>query len=571
MNGVYLLIGTFFIIAVILVTVVLVLINKHKYKVLRSEVEYLDKEKNLIASTPVYSELAKVESIVKNEKMEEKYKNWQKRFDTIKTEKLNKINDMINELDISTNMKDYKNIDQRLAKVEMEVYKVRESANELLSEIKEVTISEEKYRNIITKLKVKYRKLTSEFNLYKDEYEDISEAVELQLENIEKRFLDFEHAMEKNEYDEVAHIIKALDTMIDHMSLAILEVPNLVLLAEKLIPKRIEEIQATYKDMVEKGYNLDYLNINYNMEECNKNISTILDRIKVLNLEDCMFELKTMLDYLDSILNDFDNEKLSRKNYEEMLTDFSKNLKKTNHIVKDIYSQMDDIKNMYDLKDEDTVGLNNVRTRLKELIENYKLLLEKAEKSEEAYSELIKKLDIYYKQLNELDDNLDDNLKSLGSMYEDEERAREQLDEIRNLLKQCKLIIRSYKLPIIINNYFVELSEANDAVNEIVKELNRKPIMIKVLNTRVDTARDLVLKLYNTTTEMIKTAKMAEIAIVYGNRYRSDIKELDKNLENAERLYYKGNYKDSLDISISSLELIDKDINKKILNMYQES
>ena len=571
MNGVYLLIGTFFIIAVILVTVVLVLINKHKYKVLRSEVEYLDKEKNLIASTPVYSELAKVESIVKNEKMEEKYKNWQKRFDTIKTEKLNKINDMINELDISTNMKDYKNIDQRLAKVEMEVYKVRESANELLSEIKEVTISEEKYRNIITKLKVKYRKLTSEFNLYKDEYEDISEAVELQLENIEKRFLDFEHAMEKNEYDEVAHIIKALDTMIDHMSLAILEVPNLVLLAEKLIPKRIEEIQATYKDMVEKGYNLDYLNINYNMEECNKNISTILDRNKVLNLEDCMFELKTMLDYLDSILNDFDNEKLSRKNYEEMLTDFSKNLKKTNHIVKDIYSQMDDIKNMYDLKDEDTVGLNNVRTKLKELIENYKLLLEKAEKSEEAYSELIKKLDIYYKQLNELDDNLDDNLKSLGSMYEDEERAREQLDEIRNLLKQCKLIIRSYKLPIIINNYFVELSEANDAVNEIVKELNRKPIMIKVLNTRVDTARDLVLKLYNTTTEMIKTAKMAEIAIVYGNRYRSDIKELDKNLENAERLYYKGNYKDSLDISISSLELIDKDINKKILNMYQES
>ena len=74
MNGVYLLIGTFFIIAVILVTVVLVLLNKHRYKVLREEVEQLDKEKNLIISTPVYSELAKVESIVKNDKMEEKYK-----------------------------------------------------------------------------------------------------------------------------------------------------------------------------------------------------------------------------------------------------------------------------------------------------------------------------------------------------------------------------------------------------------------------------------------------------------------------------------------------------------------
>ena len=134
-NGVYLLIGTFFLIAVILVTVVLVLLNKHKYNVLKQEVEMLDKEKNLIVSTPVLAELAKVESIVKNDKMDEKYKNWQRRFEIIKEEKINLINDMINELDISASQKHYKNIDYKLAKVEMEIYKVRESANELLSEI----------------------------------------------------------------------------------------------------------------------------------------------------------------------------------------------------------------------------------------------------------------------------------------------------------------------------------------------------------------------------------------------------------------------------------------------------
>ena len=139
MNGVYLLIGTFFIIAVILITVVLVMINKYKHKVIRKEVEQLDKEKNLIASTPVYS----------------------KRVEVIKEEKINQINDMINELDMSTTTKDYKNINQKIAKVEMEVYKVRESANELLNEIKEITVSEEKYRSIGTRLKAKNRKLIS--------------------------------------------------------------------------------------------------------------------------------------------------------------------------------------------------------------------------------------------------------------------------------------------------------------------------------------------------------------------------------------------------------------------------
>ncbi len=81
--------------------------------------------------------------------------------------------------------------------------------------------------------------------------------------------------------------------------------------------------------------------------------------------------------------------------------------------------------------------------------------------------------------------------------------------------------------------------------------------MIKVLNTRVDTARDLVLKLFNTTNEMLKTAQLAEMAIVYGNRYRTISKDIDKGLENAEMLYLKGSYKEALDLSISSIELVD--------------
>lgn len=571
MNGVYLLIATFFIIAVILVTVVLVLLSKHKYKKLRQEVETLDKEKNLIASTPVLSELAKVESIVKNDKMEEKYKNWQKRFEVIKDEKVNLINDMINELDISTSQKHYKNVDQKLAKVEMEIYKVRESANELLGEIKEITVSEEKYRSIVTKLKAKYRKLMNEFTTHKDDYEEIQEAIELQFENIEKRFLDFEHRMEKNEYDEVVHIVKALDTMIDHMGIVVVEVPNLVLMAQKLIPKRIEEILATSKEMIDNGYNLEYLNIEYNMEECNKNINTIMDRIRVLNLVDCMFDLKTMLDYLDTIFNSFDEERLARKSYEEMVTPFEKKLRKTNRIMKDIYNQLDDIKNMYDLSDDDLKELNELKERLEIAINDYKELLRVKENKEKPYSYLYKQLEVENNILQELEVNLDNSLKSLGSMYDDEIRAREQLEDIQDLLKHCKVKIRSYKLPIIINNYFIELSEANEAIDEIIKELNKKPIMIKVLNTRVDTARDLVLKLYNTTTDMIKTAQLAEMAIVYGNRYRSEMIEIDRGLDNAEMLYHKGDYKDALDVSLSSIELIEADIHKKLLDLYQES
>lgn len=130
--------------------------------------------------------------------------------------------------------------------------------------------------------------------------------------------------------------------------------------------------------------------------------------------------------------------------------------------------------------------------------------------------------------------------------------------------------MRSYKLPIITDNYFVQLNEANEAIGEVIKELERKPIVIKTLNTRVDTARDLVLKLYNTTTEMIKTARLAEMAIVYGNRYRSKFPEVNQGLVDAEKAFYKGNYKESLDVSIKITSIVDENIYRKLMGVYEK-
>ena len=99
--------------------------------------------------------------------------------------------------------------------------------------------------------------------------------------------------------------------------------------------------------------------------------------------------------------------------------------------------------------------------------------------------------------------------------------------------------------------------------------LSRKPIQIKVLNTRVDTARDLVLKVYNLVNETIKTARMAETAIVYGNRYRTVNKEVDFGLIKAENLFYKGNFKNSLENAINAINIIEPGIYKRLLNEYK--
>jgi len=282
-----------------------------------------------------------------------------------------------------------------------------------------------------------------------------------------------------------------------------------------------------------------------------------------------MFELRTMLEYLDSMFNEFEKERTARKEYEDEVNIFNKKLEKINNIVKDIYGQLNEIKNMYDLTDEDLRIIDEVNNRLKEINKNYKKSKKQLDKKEISYSKLVKKLEKLTLELANVDDDLDSSLKSLGNMYEDEVRAREQLDEIQELLNQSKIRIRGYKLPIIANEYFVQLAEANEAILEIIKELEKKPISIKILNTRVDTARDLVLKLYNTTNEMIKNARLVEDAIIYGNRFRKDNVEVDQGLTKAEVLFYKGNYKKALEVSFDTLDTFDPGIKVRLMHSYE--
>ena len=570
MKGTLLYVLTGILIVIILIIVLIVVLKKKRKNYYLKLCKNLDTEKNLIGSTPVLLELSKLEPIIKNEKMEEKYQKWQDEFAYIKDEELPKIDDLLIELDTLIDKKEYNLAKSKISKCEIGLYKAKERANYLLDQIKEITLSEEKYRNIITKLKTKYRELNKEYQEHKNLYEEMAEAIELQLENIEKRFLEFETAMDQNQYTDVVHIVKALDTMIEHMEIVISEVPDLLLMCKQMVPKRIKEIEDTKEKMESDGYPLDFLSIDDNMAEAKKNVSVILDRIKVLNLEDCMFELKTILDYLDSIFVAFEKERLSRKVYEEASKDFEKKLNKTVKLVTDIYEQLDDIENMYDLNKEDVKIIDEVNKDLIVIKDDHHKMLEKVKNKATPYSSVNDEVEKLSNRLKQVESTLDIALKSLGNMYEDEQRAREQLEEIERLLKECKEKMREYKLPVIEDRYFVELSEANEAILEVIKELSKKPIAIKTLNTRVDTARDLVLKLYNTTVSMIKTAKMSEMAIVYGNRYISLHEDIEEGINRARNLFFKGDYTSSLKVSVDTIKLVDDNFERKLLAYEKE-
>lgn len=554
---------------IILSIVVIKLMRKHLNNKLLRGVNDLQIRKNNLDSLPVLVELSKIDDIAKSEQLEEKVTDFKSRYQELKEIRLTKVNDMIVDLDVSVEKRNIQDYVYKYSNIEIELDEIETSLQKILSEIDEIASYEEKYRNIITKLKAKYRFLDHSYQEKETLFGDIKDVIKMQLENIEKRFTDFDKVMEEKLYNEVVLVVKSIDTMIDNLDIVIREVPDIVLLLNDLIPGRIKDLKEEYHQMISEGYPLGYLEFEKNMDEISKKENDILTRAKVLNINDSLFDLRTILEYLDGLFKDLEKEKNAKSDFLQIDEAFDNKVKKLEKLVKDIYGELDDIKSLYDLQEKDLEIIDQLNLKLASIIKDHKKLLRDIKKGTESYLKHNMTLNELTIRLDNVSNDFDNSLRTLGSFYDDEIRAREQLKDMKNLIKKCKMRIREYHLPIIYDNYFVEEDEANEAIVEIDKELQNKPIVIKTLNMRVDTARDLAFKLNQTTDNMIKYAYFTELLIQYANKYR-DNEDVNRGLSKSEMLFYRGNYKDSFDLSLKIIKLVDNELYLRIKKICKE-
>ena len=559
------------VVAIILIVLVLVMYDKHNKKKYNGILRELERNKNLIISGSILTELNKLSSLINNKDLEKKYKIWQSRYKKIKDEDIPQLDDKLNELEATFKTRKFKEINEAIAKLELELYYVKSKSEFLLRDIKEITLSESKNREIITGLKKDNREIYLKYHHNIDDYELIKKAIELQFENVDKLFASFELTMDNNAYGEAPKIVKALDDAIGNLKVVIDDAPGVILLGKTLIPEKIKDITKITKKMTSEGYNLDYLNIDYNITEAEKKIADIFDRLNVLNLTDSILELNAIVNYFDELYGEFDKEIESKKEYEENSRKLGVKCKKLLAIIKNLSMKIEDIKYSFDLSDEEVKGIDELNLNIKSKQSDYEVLVENYRNRSFSYSKLNEELNTLSMRLVKEEDKLELTLRNLSGLKEDENRAREQLTEINEILAKSKNVISSYKLPVIPKEYYTEASEAGDAISVMVKELNKKPISIKVLNIRVDTARDLVLKLYKTTTDAVRLASLAENTLVYGNRYRAISEKINNGLSRAESEFYKGNYKTSLELAINAIAEADPDIHKKILKVSKVS
>ena len=405
MDSVLLITISAFIVAIILIIITIVIIKSNQSKKYKKEIEELDVEKNSLIGIPVLSEITKVKELVKTDNLKEKLDDWDNTFKVIRDKKIPELTDAISDADFLIDRKEYKKAIKKITVIELEIKALKKTTEHLLEEIKIITKSEERNRALITKLKIVYREQQNKYDRTKKEYGEIGAYVEAEFSKIDKLFAEFERAMDNNDYVSVEKRIAVLDEKINKLGKLLEDIPTVVLLATVLVPNKIEEATTYYFRMKRDGYPLDYLNVEYNIKEIRTKVNNIMENLKKLELGDSIIELKTFIEYFNSLYNDFDKEKECKDLFRQNIKELGYKIDNINKVVRDIYLQIDDIKYNYNLSNEDINKFSLLNKNLEKFNKDYKILVDQGKMKTFAYSKLVDELDGLSMKLSRLQDD----------------------------------------------------------------------------------------------------------------------------------------------------------------------
>ncbi len=543
--------------------------RKRKYNEYMEIVTDLDKQKVRVIYTPIELELSKLNKVVKNVELLVILNEWNEKWKKIKTEEVGKISDEIFSIEDSVENKRFKDLDRRVEECKKHINDLKEEANKLHTEIIELSSIEDKIREKVTNLKAEFRNVKKTFVDNEALLYYVKEELEEKLNQIVEHIHQLDKTVSANEYREAEEMIESIIQEIDVLRVLVEKLPDLVMIVKQYIPRKIVAFEGMYKKCLDNEVYLDHLTFETKVKEVYEMIEVIVEKMRKLSFEDVEAEIEAINLYTDNLYQTLENETNNFYIFNDKYKELSDVIEDSLSYVTALEIEMEKVKSLYEINDFDEDETAKYRELVNKIAEEFKLLAQ-IPKEEETFFELIEELNTLKVKAAAVVENIEESTSKIMSLRADEQRAREQIVEIQYLVDQSRKMMKKAKLPVVPGNYRVYVADAKDGIKYICDELDNVPIVVETLNKRVDTSLELAYKLYDHTKKIIKESMLSEVAIIYGNRYRSSIPVVDKEIDKAEQLYYKGSYHEALNVVVNILEKTEPGIYAQLKKYFEK-
>lgn len=542
-------------VVLIVLFLVILIIKRMNLHQLKQKMQAVEKRYNNVKSVPLPFKLNKAVALARvNPEILENVNDFKNNFEEIQ-ENFKSIVHVLAETEDVLVIGKSKHAKLNLQDLNQMLNQIEKQVDQLNSRLDSILEEENQQRGQITELKEMFRQAKTDLTARSVQLSPSLPALESRLGEIEKAFTSFEEWMYASEFGKAKEKMEEIQINLEELRHWIDELPELIGLANGVIPKQIDEIAELTKRLNAKQVYTRHLEVENNLaliQETTQQDQISLSRCQVAAVQEHLRENQKRLAQLLTSLQKEETAKEDVSKHIELLGSGLTEIKNmhgqlTEHLKKDAgrfgWENLNDLL----IEKQKSIGLLEAS-----LLQSTKVVEENSMPS----SSLMLKLKESLQDVHNAKNDLSHAFERLSSARNDEDRAKKQLLKLHLIMNEIQVKIRKFKLPVISETYEGDLRKSYQYVNSIAKLLEESPLDIQLLNATVNDAIDHIYKLYNNVNNLVGTVEMIENTIVYGNKYRSQDAELDTQLTRAELLFRNGDYTQAIKVAIAAVEAV---------------
>ncbi|HCX9485062.1 Septation ring formation regulator EzrA [Staphylococcus aureus] len=549
------------IIVIILIAVgVLFYLRSNKRQIIEKAIE----RKNEIETLPFDQNLAQLSKL--NLKGETKTKYDAMKKDNVEStnkylapveEKIHNAEALLDKFSFNASQSEIDDANELMDSYEQSYQQQLEDVNEIIALYKD---NDELY----DKCKVDYREMKRDVLANRHQFGEAASLLETEIEKFEPRLEQYEVLKADGNYVQAHNHIAALNEQMKQLRSYMEEIPELIRETQKELPGQFQDLKYGCRDLKVEGYDLDHVKVDSTLQSLKTELSFVEPLISRLELEEANDKLANINDKLDDMYDLIEHEVKAKNDVEETKDIITDNLFKAKDMNYTLQTEIEYVRENYYINESDAQSVRQFENEIQSLISVYDDILKEMSKSAVRYSEVqdnLQYLEDHVTVINEKQEKLQNHLIQLR---EDEAEAEDNLLRVQSKKEEVYRRLLASNLTSVPERFIIMKNEIDHEVRDVNEQFSERPIHVKQLKDKVSKIVIQMNTFEDEANDVLVNAVYAEKLIQYGNRYRKDYSNVDKSLNEAERLFKNNRYKRAIEIAEQALESVEPGVTKHI-------
>ncbi|MCM0401474.1 septation ring formation regulator EzrA [Staphylococcus aureus] len=549
------------IIVIILIAVgVLFYLRSNKRQIIEKAIE----RKNEIETLPFDQNLAQLSKL--NLKGETKTKYDAMKKDNVEStnkylapveEKIHNAEALLDKFSFNASQSEIDDANELMDSYEKSYQQQLEDVNEIIALYKD---NDELY----DKCKVDYREMKRDVLANRHQFGEAASLLETEIEKFEPRLEQYEVLKADGNYVQAHNHIAALNEQMKQLRSYMEEIPELIRETQKELPGQFQDLKYGCRDLKVEGYDLDHVKVDSTLQSLKTELSFVEPLISRLELEEANDKLANINDKLDDMYDLIEHEVKAKNDVEETKDIITDNLFKAKDMNYTLQTEIEYVRENYYINESDAQSVRQFENEIQSLISVYDDILKEMSKSAVRYSEVQDNLQYLEDHVTVINDKQEKLQNHLIQLREDEAEAEDNLLRVQSKKEEVYRRLLASNLTSVPERFIIMKNEIDHEVRDVNEQFSERPIHVKQLKDKVSKIVIQMNTFEDEANDVLVNAVYAEKLIQYGNRYRKDYSNVDKSLNEAERLFKNNRYKRAIEIAEQALESVEPGVTKHI-------